>query len=191
MIYPKDDQSSDFCFWRIRITDGELPFQTLNLTFDAVNPSTTLQEYYLQDIAVQGNNLTYLFGQKFLPDPAIYGILRYRDAKAQDLLEEIVKVNPDQSIVKKINQLLVTDKPHVVYLSRIGIANKMQRKGIGYLLKDFFEFLLKNASNTTLIYVKVTNQSEKMLGNQYQRIGEGVDKKWGRYCLYIKFLLLK
>src|SRR5271157_105595 len=184
------NDSLDFVFWHIRPEDSDYPFRTANLAFDEISQSQTLQEYYLQDISMQGAYTTFVFGQKFTSPSSIYGFLRYREVPEQDLLEEIRKIATNSIFIEKLDQIFAQDNPQIIYLSRIGIAFDMQRKGIGFLLKDFFEFLIKREQRNTIIYVKVIAQSEKMLGNQYQKIGEGFSDTWGEYSLYIRYLIL-
>ena len=147
MSKTSENHALSFEFWPIRAEDRNYPFRTENLTFDEMNPSRTLQEYYYQDISMEGTYSTFVFGQKFALTPAIYGILRYKDVTRGELLSELSKITRNSAITGKIEKIITQNNPHIIYLSRIiGIVFDLQRKGIGPLLKDFFEFL-KNASS--------------------------------------------
>jgi hypothetical protein len=123
---------------RIRPTDQTKPFRTEDTTFDAVNPSGTLNEYYHSDESIGGRFWVFVVNKAASEE--VVGLLRFR--REFDGPAEQVREMPDVP---------------AIYFSRIAVLPNdrgfsLSLVIIKFLLHVTMQEMKKNRINRLLLY---------------------------------------
>jgi hypothetical protein len=181
-----------FVFRRIKASDSDMPFKTGIPAFDELNEASgTLKEYIAQDEIKGGKYLTHvLLEKRGKTKYEVLGLCRFRDIQDEaEAIADLKQFGVNREIIDNFKQMMETEHLNIIYFSRIGVKEDLQDKNVGKIINDFFEFLIKRQEKNVAVYLKIRKELGDFLGTLYETIGEGDDKKWGKYLVKIKLFL--
>jgi hypothetical protein len=181
-----------FIFRRIKASDKDMQFRTGISAFDELNEASgTLKEYIAQDEIKGGKYITHVLLEKQeQAKNMLLGICRFRNIQDKaEAIADLMQFGVDREIIDSFKQMMEAKHPNIIYFSRIGVKEDLQDKNVGKIINDFFEFLIKRQEKNIVVYLKIRKELGDYLGTLYETIGEGEDKKWGKYLVKIKLFL--
>ncbi|MBN2151565.1 MAG: hypothetical protein JW839_08975 [Candidatus Lokiarchaeota archaeon] len=166
-----------------------MAFKTGLLAFDELNAASgTLMEYIAQDEVQGGKYTTFvLLEKRSKMKHQVLGLCRFRYIHDRnEATTDFKQFGVDKKIIDDLEHLIDNERMNIIYFSRIGVKVDLQDKNVGKIINDFFEFLIKRQEKKTAVYLKIRKEIDDFLGKMYETVGEGDDKKWGKYLVKIK-----